>query len=216
MPLGPENVRPSQGAAKLSRPSTRRAGRIVRGGVSQNETEPRPPPKVSNPLPGESEASGAAPMMEDEPAAIDSGFTEEFGEELEEQVQTQTRATSVAAPCDAPRCTFTDCSLLRQAGRGKPGDNATARPGDWDCHECGAYNYAFRAEQCFRCHAAKPAEPGGLPAPSGGPVAGGAGAQGANGHGGGGERRPGDWTCPSCQVRRPHPLIARCLELPRP
>jgi len=87
---------------------------------------------------------------------------------------------------------------LLQATHGKAGETATARPGDWDCHECGAYNYAFRAEQCFRCHAAKPAEPGGLPAPTGGPP--GAGVPGANGQAAG-ERRPGDWTCPTCQVR---------------
>jgi len=74
---------------------------------------------------------------------------------------------------------------------------AAARPGDWDCHKCGAYNYAFRAESCFRCKALKPAEPGGLPAPSGG-LAPNGGMNGAP-HS---ERRPGDWTCPnpSCQA----------------
>lgn len=47
---------------------------------------------------------------------------------------------------------------------------AEARPGDWECPDCGALCFASR-ETCFKCDKAS---------------------------GGGGGRRPGDWDCPDC------------------
>jgi len=62
------------------------------------------------------------------------------------------------------------------------------QPGDWDCKECGAVNFA-RRDSCFRCHAPRyPPPPATAPRHPPPPVAGKV------------ERREGDWDCPSCGV----------------
>ncbi|CEO95164.1 RNA recognition motif containing protein [Plasmodiophora brassicae] len=51
------------------------------------------------------------------------------------------------------------------SGRDQPRSGATGAPGEWDCPSCGNMNFAKRNE-CFRCHASRPAQRPGPASPS--------------------------------------------------
>ena len=63
------------------------------------------------------------------------------------------------------------------------------RPGDWNCSACGVNNFASRVK-CFKC---------GTPQDGSAPQTDFQGGGGGNFQGGG-NVRPGDWNCPSCNV----------------
>jgi hypothetical protein len=91
-------------------------------------------------------------------------------------------------PTGMPGAPYGGMPMQMQPMSGAGGSNF--RPGDWNCPGCSSHNYASRAD-CFRCHIPKPPGAGGMPGMGmgyGGPAA-----------PRGGDKRPGDWTCPSCR-----------------
>ena len=125
--------------------------------------------------------------------------------------------------CATPKPGITPGSFAAPGGFGG-GGSSDVRPGDWTCAVCGANVFASKYN-CFRCQAPKPAGaggggfggprcgscgmPGGMPGYGAAPPYGGGGMYGGGGGygmmggmgmggGGGGDVRPGDWTCPNC------------------
>jgi len=78
------------------------------------------------------------------------------------------------------------------SGRYGGGMNSNVRPGDWTCPGCNVNVFASR-NACFRCHMPKPGMDGGYG--MGGGYGGMAGVDAPVG-----DIRPGDWTCPGCNV----------------
>jgi len=80
-----------------------------------------------------------------------------------------------------------------RGGRKRNRDNY--RPGDWDCPQCSAHNFASKTA-CFKCNIPKPDEIEPNSHQSSGGGSGGGRRRGRREV----ERRPGDWTCRDCNA----------------
>jgi hypothetical protein len=101
--------------------------------------------------------------------------------------------------CNRVNCRFAHGDGGDMGGGGGGGNQGGLKPGDWMCPGCNFHNFASRV-QCFKCYAPVPMDaPMGF---NGGFQNGFGGYNGYNGFGGAPPPniRPGDWSCPACQM----------------